>query len=177
LKKPASVRAFSQFVAIALNAIKVEHQCFMLQRGLAFLFRQDVWPSVAKHLDLRSWWACRSTCRWLHSYFSVDRFFARVKLPVSPQWPRERVFTELAWFFALPGFTDRGERAPFFRHRAAMERMVQGALRKLHMERCADGDYLVATIQPSVQWSDTHTVRFLVEREGLVLQGCHCRNG
>jgi hypothetical protein len=58
-----------------------------------------------------------------------------------------------------------------------MARLVQGAQRALAYERRVENDYLVATVQPSQQWNETHVVSFLCLREGLYFAGCRCRNG
>ncbi len=137
----------------------------------------NAWEHLSALLDNRCWWYLRATSRGLRAFFSVDRFFGRVKLPVDDKWPRERLFKDFAWLFALPAFADDLSHVPFFRERGAMARLVQGALRGLSFERRSEGDFLVATIQPSQQWNDTHLVSFLCEREGLLFAGCRCRNG
>jgi hypothetical protein len=141
------------------------------------LFSKIAWDHLAVRLSLRDWWALRCTCQFLRRFFSPERFFGRVKLPEAPKWPREKLFTGYAWLFSLPPFADPLGHVPFFRKRSAVARLVQGALRALEMRRTDEGDFLLATIQPSQEWSGSHVVKFSRKADGLWWTGCHCRNG
>jgi hypothetical protein len=126
---------------------------------------------------MRDWWALHCTCRFFRDFFSHDRFLGRMRLPVSPEWPKEFVVSELAWLLRLPDFGDSLSHVPWFRQSAAMARLVQGALRALEYQRGDEHDFVIATIQPSQQWSSTHIVLFRRASDGLWWTGCRCRNG
>ena len=148
--------------------------------GLSFfraLHDAGGFSDMCAHFDTSICFALRHTCRFFFSFFDPAFFLDRVRLPITDKMPKERLWSDLGWFLTLPPFEEDMRRFPFFRHRAAVARLISGALRMLHYERRDDGFYVVATIQPSVSWSDTHLVSLRRGHSGLEFTGCRCRNG
>ncbi len=122
--------------------------------------------------------------RQLRKFFSHDRFFSRVKLPLVNKWTQATIFQvdtgddlqRVHMVLRFVGLDELGH-VPFFRQVAAMARLVHGALRSLAFERHPKGDFLGAHIQPSQQWNSSHVVSFRWTRDGLAWTACKCLSG
>jgi hypothetical protein len=145
-------------------------------RNAAFLDKR-ILSIILAHLDPRSLIRLRAVGRFFFLSITQDVVMARVRLPMTTKWTRDKIWSDLMWFIALPPFDEPECDFPFFRFRGAEARLVQGALRAFRTESTATGRELVASIQPSVSWSSTYDVRFLISSARLVFQGCKCRNG
>ena len=132
---------------------------------------------IAGYLDPRSLLQLPATGKFFWHFFEPRVILEFVRLPVTPKFSAERVFSQLLWFLSLPPFAEPESRFPFFRFRGGEARLVQGALRSLRTVSTPKGRELVASIQPSQNWNKAHDIHFRILPDKLAFQGCRCRNG
>lgn len=122
----------------------------------------------------------RQVCHFFRHIITFDRVHKmnRVKRPENMELAS--FVAKYKWFLQLPGFADVAISKieyPRFRVRGSVSRLLQGFLRSLHCESQNEGMALVATVQPSQEWSDKHEVTFLFKKGFLHFKSCKCVNG
>jgi hypothetical protein len=96
-----------------------------------FGFRNDaltdrrVLSVILRHLDPRSLIRLRATGRFFFLSITQDVVLSRVQLPVIGKWTKDKIWSDLMWFIALPPFLEPECHFPFFRFRGAEARLVQ----------------------------------------------------
>ena len=137
----------------------------------------DVRTYILRCLDARTLTALAATSRFFQRHATAQLFRCAVGLPLPPRVSEAVLFQRVRWFYRLPLFGHDLVDFPFFRVRAAEQRLAQGVLRMLSCVKYAGGFYLVANVQPAMDWArGAHEVLFRIGKE-IMYHWCRCRNG
>ena len=106
----------------------------------------------------------RCLCRETRDFFFFDFFLESSDLVERGNWKKTKFWKAFRWFCTIPPFQEDYSRFPFFCHRGAMQRLIQGFMRQMYVTKHEKRMYLVGLVQPSLNWTAKRLVFFRFDK-------------